>query len=102
MIVGAGNAGTMIIREFKTTDKIDYLPICLIDDDPNKLNKNIYGVKVVGGTADIPKLAEKYSIDEIIIAMPSVPKTEIKRVYDICEVTKCKVKTLPGDRNSVV
>ncbi len=95
MIVGAGNAGTMIIREFKTTDKIDYLPICLIDDDPNKLNKNIYGVKV-GGTADIPKLAEKYSIDEIIIAMPSVPKTEIKRVYDICEVTKCKVKTLPG------
>ena len=96
MIVGAGNAGTMIIREFKTTDKIDYLPICLIDDDPNQLNKNIYGVKVVGGTADIPKLAEKYSIDEIIIAMPSVPKTEIKRVYDICEVTKCKVKTLPG------
>lgn len=96
MIVGAGNAGTMIIREFKTTDKIDYLPICLIDDDPNKLSKNIYGVKVVGGTADIPKLAEKYSIDEIIIAMPSVPKTEIKRVYDICEVTKCKVKTLPG------
>ena len=96
MIVGAGNAGTMIIREFKTTDKIDYLPICLIDDDPNKLNKNIYGVKVVGGTADIPKLAEKYSIDEIIIAMPSVPKTEIKRVYYICEVTKCKVKTLPG------
>ncbi len=96
MIVGAGNAGTMIIREFKTTDKIDYLPICLIDDDPNKLNKNIYGVKVVGGTADIPKLAEKYSIDEIIIAMPSVSKTEIKRVYDICEVTKCKVKTLPG------
>ncbi len=96
MIVGAGNAGTMIIREFKTTDKIDYLPICLIDDDPNKLNKNIYGVKVVGVTADIPKLAEKYSIDEIIIAMPSVPKTEIKRVYDICEVTKCKVKTLPG------
>ena len=96
MVVGAGNAGTMIIREFKTTDKIDYLPICLIDDDPNKLNKNIYGVKVVGGTSDIPKLAEKYSIDEIIIAMPSVPKTEIKRVYDICEVTKCKVKTLPG------
>lgn len=96
MIVGAGNAGTMIIREFKTTDKIDYLPICLIDDDPNKLNKNIYGVKVVGSTADIPKLAEKYSIDEIVIAMPSVPKAEIKRVYDICEVTKCKVKTLPG------
>ena len=96
MIVGAGNAGTMIIREFKTTDKIDYLPICLIDDDPNKLNKNIYGVKVVGGTADIPKLAEKNPIDEIIIPMPSVPKTEIKRVYDICEVTKCKVKTLPG------
>lgn len=96
MVVGAGNGGTMLIREFKTTDKIDYLPVCIIDDDPNKLNKNIYGVRVVGGTADIPKFAAKYAVDEIIIAMPSVSKAEIKRVYEICEVTKCKVKTLPG------
>ncbi len=96
MIVGGGNAGTMIIREILTTDKITYFPVCVVDDDPNKIGKNIYNVKIVGNTEKIPELAEKYSIDEILIAMPSVPKTEIKRIYTICEKTKCKVKTLPG------
>ena len=96
LIVGGGNAGTMLIREIQTTDKIDYLPICVVDDDPLKLNKNIYGVKIMGTSADIPKLAEKYSIDEILIAMPAAQKADIKRVYDICEKTNCKVKTLPG------
>lgn len=96
MIVGGGNAGTMLIREILTTDKITYHPVCVIDDDPNKIGKNIYNVKIVGNTEKIPDLAEKYSIDEILIAMPSVSKADIKRIYDICEKTKCKVKTLPG------
>lgn len=96
MIVGGGNAGTMLIREIQTTDKIDYLPICVVDDDPAKLGKNVCGVKILGTTDDIPKLAEKYSIDEILIAMPSAPKAEVKRVFEICEKTKKKVKTLPG------
>lgn len=96
MIVGGGNAGTMLIREIQTTDKIDYLPICVVDDDPAKLGKNVGGVKILGTTDDIPKLAEKYSIDEILIAMPSAPKAEVKRVFEICEKTKKKVKTLPG------
>lgn len=96
MIVGGGNAGTMLIREIKTTDKINYLPICIVDDDPNKQNKNIYGVKTVGGTEDIPRLASKYLIDEILIAMPSASKADLKRIFDICDKTNCKVKTLPG------
>lgn len=96
MIVGGGNAGTMLIREIQTTDKIDYLPICVVDDDPAKLGKNVGGVKILGTTDDIPKLAEKYSIDEILIAMPAATKAEVKRIYDICEKTKKKVKTLPG------
>ena len=86
----------MLIREIQTTDKIDYLPICVVDDDPAKLGKNVGGVKILGTTDDIPKLAEKYSIDEILIAMPSAPKAEVKRVFEICEKTKKKVKTLPG------
>ena len=96
LIVGGGNAGSMLIREIQTTDKIDYLPICVVDDDPTKLYKNINGVKILGTTDDIPKLVEKYSIDEILIAMPAVPKAQIKRIYEICEKTKKKVKTLPG------
>lgn len=96
LIVGGGSAGTMLIREIQTTNKINYLPICVADDDPAKLNKSVNGVKIVGTTQDIPKLVVKYSIDEILIAMPSISKSELKRVYDICETTKKKVKTLPG------
>lgn len=96
LIVGGGNAGSMIIREIQTTDKIAYLPICVVDDDPAKLYKNVNGVKILGTTEDIPRLVVKYSIDEILIAMPSAPKAQLKKVYEICEKTKKKVKTLPG------
>ena len=96
MIVGGGNAGTMLIREIQTTDKIDYLPICVVDDDADKLGRNISGVSVAGTTEDIPRLVKQYNINEILIAIPSAPKKEVKRVYDICATTDCKVKTLPG------
>ncbi len=96
LIVGAGNAGTTLIREIQTTDKIDYLPLCLVDDDEAKMNKRINGVRVMGTSADIVKLVERYSIDEIIIAMPAAAKSEVKRIFDICEKTKCKIKILPG------
>lgn len=96
LIVGGGDAGSMLIREIQTTDKINYLPICVVDDDPVKLYKNINGVKILGTTDDIPKLVEKYTIDEILIAMPAAAKAQVKRVYEICEATKKKVKTLPG------
>lgn len=96
MIVGAGNAGAMLIREIQTTDKIDYLPVCLIDDDENKLDKRIGNVKVVGATKDIPLYAAQYGVHEIIIAMPAASKRDVKRIYDICNKTRCKVKILPG------
>ena len=96
MIVGGGDAGTMLIREIQTTDKIDYMPVCIVDDDPQKLGKSIGNVKVVGTTQDIEKFAELYQIDEILIAMPSVPKKKIQAIFDICKTTKCKVKILPG------
>lgn len=96
MIVGGGNAGTMLIREIQTTDKITYLPVCVIDDDPVKIGKSIYNVKIVGNTDSIPEYVAKYSVNEILIAMPAAHKAEIKRIFDICEKTGCKVKTLPG------
>lgn len=96
MIVGGGNAGAALIREIQTTDKIDYNPVCVIDDDETKVGKSISSVKIVGTTADIAKYAEKYLIDEILIAIPSAKKSDIKRIYDICKTTECEVKTLPG------
>ncbi|MDE6690506.1 MAG: polysaccharide biosynthesis protein, partial [Clostridia bacterium] len=96
MIIGGGNAGTAIIREIQTSDKIAYNPVCVIDDDETKLGKRISNVKIIGTTAEIAKYAEKYAIDEILIAMPSATKADVKRIYEICKKTKCKVKTLPG------
>lgn len=96
MIVGGGNAGTAIIREIQTSDKIAYNPVCVIDDDETKLGKRISSVKIVGTTAEIAKYAEKYAVDEILIAIPSATKADLKRIYEICKKTKCKVKTLPG------
>ena len=96
MIVGAGSAGTMLIREIQTTDKIDYVPVCIVDDDENKLGKRINNVKVVGSTKNIPLYAAQYGVNEIIIAMPAASKTDVKRIYDICNKTRCKVKILPG------
>lgn len=96
MIVGGGDAGTMLIREIQTTNKIDYNPVCIVDDDPAKQGKSIGGVMVVGTTAQIKELAKEYEIKEILIAMPSVPKKKIQKIFDICKMTKCKVKILPG------
>lgn len=96
MIVGAGSAGTMLIREIQTTDKIDYVPVCIVDDDEDKLGKRINNVKVVGSTKNIPLYAAQYGVNEIIIAMPAASKTDVKRIYDICNKTRCKVKILPG------
>lgn len=79
MIVGGGDAGTMLIREIQTTNKIDYNPVCIVDDDPAKQGKSIGGVMVVGTTAQIKELAKEYEIKEILIAMPSVPKKRSRK-----------------------
>ncbi len=96
MIVGAGGAGRMLIQEILSTDKIDMTPICLIDDDKAKKGARIEGVKVVGTTDDIKYYAEKYKIQMIVIAMPSVSKKDIAPIYEKCLETKCKVKQVPG------
>ncbi len=96
MIVGAGNAGAALIREIQTSDKIAYNPVCVIDDDVQKIGKRISNVKIIGSTDEIKKIAEKYGIDEILIAIPSAKKAEVKKIYEICKTTPCKVKTLPG------
>ncbi len=96
MIVGGGDAGAMLMREIQTSDKIDYNPVCIVDDDPAKQGKSVGNVMIVGTTNDIKKIAEEYKVEEILIAMPSAPKKKIQKIFDICKTTKCKVKILPG------
>lgn len=94
MIVGAGNAGNMIIKEIVTSEHIQKKIKYIIDDDRTKWGSYIHGMKVVGGRQLIPLLAEE--VDEIIVAMPAVKKTEVREIIEICRETKCEIKTLPG------
>lgn len=96
MVIGAGEAGSMIIKEIMTSEHLNLKVACAIDDDPTKAGSYIQGVKVVGDRTKIVQYAESMSIDEIIIAMPAVRKSKIKDIIDICKETGCELKILPG------
>lgn len=96
MIVGGGQAGTLLIKELNSSEKAPGIPICIIDDDRNKNGKYINGVPIRGTREEIPELAEKYNIEEIYIAIPTVTSVERKKILEICQRTKCSLKILPG------
>lgn len=96
MVIGAGEAGNLIIREIVNSDHLDGRVCCIIDDDPKKLGSFVHGIKVVGGRDDIVKSAENYQIEEIIIAIPSASRKTISEIVSVCQVTRCRLKTLPG------
>ncbi len=96
MIIGAGAAADVLIRELKTSDHLHKHVECVIDDDATLKGRTIQGCHIVGGRESIVLAAEKYQIDEIIIAMPSVTKKTIAEIAKICNETGCELKTLPG------
>ncbi len=96
MVVGAGAAGNILIREMVSSAWITKKVICVVDDAKEKNGSYIHGVKVMGNRYNIPKLVKEYSIKEIIIAMPSASDVEIKEILDICKETGCELKRLPG------
>lgn len=96
MVVGAGEAGTALIREIQTSDKLNYKICCAIDDDKTKHGRFIRSVPIVGGRNDIVKYAEKYKIDRIMIALPKLNARELKPILEICQQTDCEIHKVPG------
>lgn len=96
MLVGAGAAGNAILKEIETSSYISMHVVCVIDDNPGCQGKYLRGVPIVGGTESIPDNVNKYSIDEIIIAIPSASRQDIKPILDICKETGCHMRILPG------
>lgn len=96
MVVGAGEAGLSLIREMVSSDKSDYIPVCIIDDNQYLQNRIIYDVRVVGTTENIKEAVEQYAIDEIFIAMPSVKGSRRREIIQLCEDCGCPLKVLPG------
>ena len=96
MIVGAGESGILVLRELKRHPELGNLPILFVDDDSSKLGGTISGIPVLGDRHEIPKLAEKYDIEQIIVAMPSVKGDDQREILEICSRTATKVKIVPG------
>lgn len=94
MIIGAGYTASVILEEISRQDSI-YDPVCLIDDDPDKLGRIINEVEVVGNTKEIAESVQKYGIDVIIFAIPSLGGEVRQRILTDCNATKCQVKVLP-------
>lgn len=96
MVVGAGDTGYSIIKEIESSKTLNMKVACAIDDNPKLHGKYLRGVPIVGDRNTILENVEKYSIDEIIISMPSVASVQIKSILDICKESGCKLKMLPG------
>lgn len=96
MIVGAGSAGNSILKEIESSSYVTMKVKCLIDDNKGCHGKNMRGIPIVGGREDIAKAVDTYDINEIIIAIPSAPRSEIKKIVEICKDTGCKIQMVPG------
>ncbi len=96
MIVGAGEAANMLIKEIVSSNYLHMTVKCLVDDSPDKKGRFIQGVRVMGNRGDIVELARRYDIDVIIISMPSASKLVIRDIVNICSETGCRLQALPG------
>ena len=96
MLVGAGNAGQMILRDTNRLVNENIRICCLIDDNPNKWGRYIEGVPVIGGRDDILAGVRKYEIDKIFVAVPSASDEDKRDILNICKETGCELKNLPG------
>lgn len=100
MIVGAGSAASILIKEIESSQSYAEA-LCVVDDNPNKKGKFMHGVPILGNRNSIPSGVEKYNITEIIIAMPSASPRDIKEIIEICNTTGRPVKILPSVAKSM-
>ncbi len=96
IVVGAGDAGRVVVQEMQRSRLISYTPIGFVDDDPRKRNTRILGVRVLGTMEDLPRIVREYSPDEVLIAIPSASGETRRRVVEAAQVSAVPVKTLPG------
>ena len=96
MVIGAGEAANVIIKEIVNSNFSTMVIRCIIDDDKGKWGRYIQGIRVAGGRDKIIECADVYDIDEIIVAMPSISRAELRKILEICKETNCKLRSLPG------
>lgn len=101
LIIGAGNAGEMIIRQMKNDPTLGYRPVAIADDNPKKWDTKIHGVRVLGSTKNLDEIIRKKRVDEIIISTPSASPKQMRTIVQVCEATGLEFKTVPGPKEIV-
>ena len=96
LLVGGGNAGAMVLREFQTSVKSTNHVVCIVDDDFTKRGSYLRGVKIVGNRFDIKAIVDRYKIEEIVLAIPTASARDKREILQLCQQTKCRLKTLPA------
>lgn len=96
MIIGAGAAGNSVIKEMIRSERIEELPVCIIDDEKAKWGKTMDGVPVVGGRESILLNVKKYNVEKIYFAIPTIDAADKRDILTICNTTDCELKSLPG------
>jgi len=96
LIVGAGAAGTMVAREMTRNPQLGMHPVGFVDDDPNKLSKQLGGLRVIGGIQQLTEIVASYRVDEVVIAMPTAPGATLRQVVNLCREAGVKSQAMPG------
>lgn len=96
LIIGAGDAGALVVRELQKSSQLNLIPVGFLDDDPAKQNHQIYGVSVIGRVNKIADVLDRQRVDEVIIAIPSAPGSIIRLVNDACRQKGISSRTMPG------
>jgi FlaA1/EpsC-like NDP-sugar epimerase len=96
LIIGAGQAGSLVVRELLRHPELGYEPMGLVDDDPRKQGMKIHGLPVLGPAGSLPEIVTRFAVDEVIVAMPSAPGRVIREIVAVCQKLPISIKTLPG------
>ncbi|MBK9008916.1 MAG: polysaccharide biosynthesis protein [Anaerolineae bacterium] len=96
IIIGAGDAGALVVRELQKTSQLNLIPVGFLDDDPAKQKHSIHGITVIGAVNDLASAIDLHHVDEVIIAIPSAPGQLVRAINDVCRVKGIPSRTMPG------
>lgn len=96
LVVGAGDAGALVVREMQKNPQLNHTPVCFLDDDLSKQRQQIHGIPVAGTLSDLARLVSVYRIDEVVIAIPSAAGRVVRQVADVCRLKGVPFRTMPG------
>ncbi len=96
MIIGAGDAGALVVRELQKNPQLNLVPVGFLDDNPSKQRQQLYGIRVIGTLKDMAHVLDRHPVDEVIIAIPSAPGKVVRLVADVCRLKGVPFRTMPG------